>query len=445
MAERDLYEVLGVARDATDDELKRAYRRKARELHPDTNPDDPAAEAEFKQVTVAYEILNDPQRRQQYDRFGLQGVMGGQPGGPEWQTFAEGGLGDLFEAFFGAMGGAPRRGPTGPAPGPDAEVTLRLSLFDAAFGSEQSLEVRLPTACEACGATGAAPGTSPVTCPDCHGTGELRRVRQSILGQVVSSTGCPTCHATGATIASPCPTCHGDGRTTATSTLVVNVPAGVEDGSTMRLTGRGPAGFRGGPNGTLYVHLAVEHDQRFERAGDDLHVVASVSIAQAALVEGRIGSEIGFQTHGARDVGGFARVGCAHERERADAGHHLRAVDQGQAFFEGQLDRFEASRFERLRRGEPLSVVPRFALTGQHERHVGQRSEIARCSDRALRRDDGGDVPVEHLDQKLDDFDSDARIAARERVRAQEYGSPGRVHRQRFADAAGMASDEIAL
>lgn len=283
MAERDLYEVLGVSREATDDELKRAYRRKARELHPDTNPDDPASEAEFKQVSVAYEILSDPQRRQQYDRFGLQGVMGGQPGGPEWQAFTEGGFGDLFEAFFGAMGGAPRRGPMGPAPGPDAEVTLRLSLFDAAFGSEQSLDVRLPLACEACGATGAAPGTSPVPCPDCHGTGELRRVRQSILGQVVSSTGCPTCHATGATIASPCPTCHGDGRTTATSTLVVNVPAGVEDGSTMRLAARGPAGFRGGPNGTLYVHLGVEHDARFERVGDDLHVAASVSIAQAAL------------------------------------------------------------------------------------------------------------------------------------------------------------------
>jgi molecular chaperone DnaJ len=283
VADRDLYELLCVARDATDDELKRAFRRRARELHPDTNPDDPAAEAEFKQVSVAYEILSDPQRRQHYDRFGLQGIMGGQPGGPEWTTFGEGGLGDLFEAFFGAMGGAPRRGPSGPAPGPDAEVTLRLSLLDAAFGAEKSLEVRLPVACDACGATGAAPGTSPTTCPDCHGTGELRRVRQSILGQVVSSTGCPTCHATGATIASPCSTCHGEGRTTVASTLAVNVPAGVEDGSTMRLTGRGPAGFRGGGNGTLYVHLGVEQDARFERVGDDLHVVASVSIAQAAL------------------------------------------------------------------------------------------------------------------------------------------------------------------
>ena len=157
MAERDLYEILGVARDATDDELKRAYRKKARELHPDTNPDDPDAEAEFKQVTVAYEVLSDPERRRQYDQFGLQGLMGGQ-GGPEWQPFGEAGLGDLFEAFFGAMG-ATRRGPAGRGPGPDAEVSLRLTLNEAAFGVERSMEVRLPVACEACGASGAAPGT----------------------------------------------------------------------------------------------------------------------------------------------------------------------------------------------------------------------------------------------------------------------------------------------
>ncbi|HEY8081577.1 MAG TPA: DnaJ domain-containing protein, partial [Acidimicrobiales bacterium] len=165
MAERDLYELLGVARDASDDELKRAYRQRARELHPDTNPDDPAAEAEFKQVTVAYEVLSDQQRRAQYDRFGLRGVMGGQPGGPEWQTFGEGGLGDLFEAFFGAMGGTSRQ-PSGPPPGADAEVSLRLTLTEAAFGAEKSLEVRLPVACEDCGATGAAPGTSAAACAD---------------------------------------------------------------------------------------------------------------------------------------------------------------------------------------------------------------------------------------------------------------------------------------
>ena len=283
VAERDLYEILGIARDASDDEVKRAYRRKARELHPDTNPDDPESEAEFKQVTVAYEVLSDSERRAQYDRFGLRGVIGGQPGGPEWQGFGDAGLGDLFEAFFGAMGGTSRRGPSGPMPGPDAEVTLRLTLAEAASGAERSLEVRLPVACTACDATGAAPGTEAVTCTDCGGTGELRRVRQSILGQVVSAMPCTTCHGTGSTIATPCPTCRGDGRTTTTSTLVVDVPAGVEDGSTMRLTGRGAAGFRGGPNGTLYVHLGVEHDPRFERHGDDLHAVATVSVAQASL------------------------------------------------------------------------------------------------------------------------------------------------------------------
>jgi molecular chaperone DnaJ len=282
VAERDLYEVLGVSRTATDDELKRAYRRKARELHPDTNPDDPQAEAEFKQVSVAYEVLSDPAKRAQYDRFGLQGLMGGGAG-PEWQTFGEGGLGDLFEAFFGAMGGTARRGASGPMPGPDAEVTLSLTLSEAAFGVHKTLEVRLPVHCDACDATGAKPGTSASPCSDCQGTGELRRVRQSILGQMVTSSPCPRCQASGSVIDTPCPTCHGEGRVTAASSLVVDVPAGVEDGSTMRLAGRGAAGFRGGPNGTLYVHLGVQVDARFERHGDDLHTVARVTLAQAAL------------------------------------------------------------------------------------------------------------------------------------------------------------------
>jgi len=281
--ERDLYEILGIARTATLDEIKKAYRQKARSLHPDTNPDDPAAEAEFKEVSVAYEILSDPERRSQYDQFGLRGVMGGQPGGPEWQQFGDVGLGDLFEAFFGAMGGMGRRGPTGPIAGPDAEVTLALTLAEAAFGAQKDLEVRLPVACEACDATGAAPGTTAATCDACNGVGEVRRVRQSILGQVMTSTPCQRCQGTGAIITAPCAECHGEGRTSESRSLRVDVPAGVEDGSTMRLTGRGPAGFRGGPNGTLYVHLGVEDDARFERHGDDLHTVVGISPAQAAL------------------------------------------------------------------------------------------------------------------------------------------------------------------
>jgi molecular chaperone DnaJ len=282
VAERDLYEVLGVARTATDEELKRAYRRKARELHPDTNPDDPDAEAEFKQVSVAYEVLSDPAKRRQYDQFGLQGLMGGAAGG-EWQGFADAGIGDLFEAFFGAMGGGVGRRESGPMPGPDAEVTLTLTLAEAAFGAHKTLEVRLPVACRECEASGATPGTFASRCADCQGTGELRRVRQSILGQMVTSSPCSRCQGTGSVIDSPCPACRGDGRVTAATSMVVDVPAGVEDGSTMRLTGRGAAGFRGGPNGTLYVHLGVEADARFERHGDDLHALARVSLAQAAL------------------------------------------------------------------------------------------------------------------------------------------------------------------
>ena len=278
MAERDLYDVLGVTRDASAEELKRAYRRKARELHPDANPDDPAAEAEFKQVTVAYEVLSDPERRQQYDRFGLEGLMGGA----DWQPFADGGLGDLFEAFFGAMG-ATRRGPNGPAPGPDAEVALRLTLHEAAFGAQRSIEVRLPVACDACGATGATQGTSATRCAECQGTGELRRVRQSILGQMVTSGPCSRCRGLGQIIADPCHDCRGEGRRTEQRTYTVDVPAGVDHGSTLRLTGRGAAGPRGGPAGDLYVHLSVGVDKRFQREGYDLTHLLHLPVSQAAL------------------------------------------------------------------------------------------------------------------------------------------------------------------
>jgi molecular chaperone DnaJ len=283
----DLYELLGVRPDAPDDEIKRAYRRRARELHPDANGGDPEAEDKFKQVSFAYEVLRDPERRARYDRFGPASFGGGAGGaggaGPMGFGF-DGGLGDLFEAFFGSMAGGPGRSRRrGPQQGADAEVTLHLTFAEAAFGARKDLSVRLPVTCPECGGTGAEPGTEPVACPDCQGTGEIRRIRQSLLGQIVTAVPCTRCQGVGEIVPSPCRACHGDGRRMEDRTFTVEVPAGVEDGSTLRLATRGPAGPRGGTNGSLFVHLVVAPDERFERGGDDLHTTVHVGMVQAAL------------------------------------------------------------------------------------------------------------------------------------------------------------------
>jgi molecular chaperone DnaJ len=276
----DLYELLGVDRGASDEEIKRAYRRKARELHPDANGGDPSAEARFKEVSLAYEVLRDPERRARYDRFGPSGVFGNQ--GPGGMTFDfESGLSDLFEAFFGSMGTRPGR--RGPMPGADAEVGLRLSFVEAVFGAQKELSVRLPVVCDTCSGSGAEPGTQAITCPDCGGAGETRRVRQSLLGQVVTSMACGRCQGLGELTPTPCTACRGEGRRMEQRSFTVEVPAGVEDGSTLRLADRGPAGPRGGPNGSLFVQLVVEPDERFQRTGDDLHTSVHVGMAAAAL------------------------------------------------------------------------------------------------------------------------------------------------------------------
>jgi molecular chaperone DnaJ len=269
----DLYEVLGCSRDASPDDLKRAYRQLARELHPDANPGNPSLEARFKEVSQAYEILSDPERRANYDRFGVDGPPGG---------FGGGSVQDIFDLFFGAMGGQQGRS-RGPQVGPDAEVVVDLTLVDAAFGVTRDIAVTLPVRCEACTGSGAAPGTTASRCPDCSGTGQLQRVRNSFLGQMVTTTACQRCRGTGDIVATPCEVCRGDGRQNAERTLNVEIPAGIENGSTMRLMDRGPAGPRGGPNGTLYVHLRVASDPRFERVGNDLHHEAHIAFTQAAL------------------------------------------------------------------------------------------------------------------------------------------------------------------
>ena len=284
----DFYELLGVSRRATAEELKRAYRQRARELHPDANPNDRATAERFKEVARAYQVLSDPDQRARYDRFGEAGVRGAG-GGPRVDDVfgGGGGLNDLFDAFFGGQspfgGGGGRRGPSGPPRGQDMEVVADIAFEHAAFGATVPVTLRMPRRCEDCAGSGAGAGTKPVTCADCNGSGQVQRVRQSLLGQMVTTAPCPRCGGLGQVVVTPCPTCRGEGRITAERTYQVDVPAGVDNGSTLRLTGRGAAGPRGGGHGDLYVHLRVAPHERYHREGDDLVTAVPVSIAQASL------------------------------------------------------------------------------------------------------------------------------------------------------------------
>ncbi|MBI2168179.1 MAG: molecular chaperone DnaJ [Actinobacteria bacterium] len=272
----DFYELLGVERDAPPEEIKRAFRRLARQYHPDVAADDPEAEGRFKAIARAYETLSDPDKRARYDRFGEAGVAAnGDP-------FVGVGLSDLFEAFFGGDPFGVRR-PSGPARGPDAEVRVELDLAEAAFGAEKTIEMRLPVECEACGASGAKPGTYPSPCDACGGAGEVRELRRSILGQIVSARTCSACRGAGKVIHSPCSECGGEGRVTRLKRLQVDVPAGIDSGQRLRLAGRGPAAPRGGFPGDLYVSVSVRVEPGFERVGDDLVRPVRIAISQAVL------------------------------------------------------------------------------------------------------------------------------------------------------------------
>ncbi len=281
---RDYYEVLGVAPNATDDEIKRAFRALARQYHPDANPDDPAAVERFKEINQAYETLRDPERRRRYDMFGPDGAAAGTSGAP----FGAGqfGLNDLFDAFFGGDifdGGGGARGQAGPMRGADAEVVVDLTLEDVVNGARKTLDLHMPVECERCNGSGCAPGTHPARCSACEGTGEVRQVRRSLLGQLVTAAPCATCNATGQVIPNPCDVCRGAGRVAGEKSIDVEVPRGIEDGQRLRLSGRGPAAPRGGPAGDLYVAVRVAPHPDFERRGDELWHTQPISIVQAAL------------------------------------------------------------------------------------------------------------------------------------------------------------------
>jgi molecular chaperone DnaJ len=282
----DYYELLGVARSASADEIKKAYRQRARELHPDANPGDHASAEKFKEVSTAYQVLSDDDQRARYDRYGEQGVRGGG-GGQSADDLFGGGLGDIFETFFGGgnspFGGGRSRGPAGPPRGQDLETLVDISFEQAVFGDQIDVSLKLPVACTDCFGSGAGAGTQPVTCSECSGSGQVQRVRQSLLGQMVTASPCPRCGGLGQVITTPCPTCRGEGRITVDKTYQVDVPAGVDTGSTLRLTGRGAAGPRGGKTGDLYVHLRVAPDEQYVRDDHDLVTDVHISIAQAAL------------------------------------------------------------------------------------------------------------------------------------------------------------------
>ena len=279
----DYYEILGISRTATDDEIKRAYRALARQYHPDSNPDAPDAESRFKEINLAYETLRDPERRRRYDVFGEDGSRPSGGPGPGQGAGDAFGFGDIFDAFFGGDPFGNARGQAGPPRAPDAEVVVHLELAQVAFGTTATVDVRLPVSCERCEGSGCEPGTHPARCEVCGGAGEVREVRRSILGQIVTAAPCVACSATGSRIPTPCRECRGDGRKRAERSIDVEVPAGVDDGQRLRLSGRGPAAPRGGVPGDLYVTVRVAPDPRFERHGEDLLHVRTIAFTQAAL------------------------------------------------------------------------------------------------------------------------------------------------------------------
>ncbi|MBS9721701.1 molecular chaperone DnaJ [Tianweitania sp. BSSL-BM11] len=281
MTKADYYDMLGVQKGADEKELKSAFRKLAMQYHPDRNPGNAEAERKFKEIGEAYECLKDPQKRAAYDRFGHAAFENGMGGGRAGGFGAAGGFSDIFEDIFGEMmgGGRQRRSPNGRERGSDLRYNMEISLGEAFTG--KTAEVRVPSSitCDECGGSGAKPGTQPVTCSMCSGTGRVRAAQ----GFFSVERTCPQCQGRGQTIKDPCPKCAGQGRLVEERSLSVNIPAGIEDGTRIRLSGEGEAGMRGGPSGDLYIFLSVKPHEFFQRDGADLYCKVPISMTTAAL------------------------------------------------------------------------------------------------------------------------------------------------------------------
>lgn len=292
----DLYSVLGISKNASESELKKAYRKKAHEFHPDKNPGIVEAEKKFKAVQEAYEVLSDPQKKAHYDRYGstketggFGGFGGGGGGGGRGFDFNEfSGFADIFENFFGenAYGGARKNKKAGPVNGNDIETEIDLKFEESIFGVEKYLEITKPEICSRCTGSGSEPGTSAKKCPECMGQGHVRVVKNTILGQMSSVHSCPSCHGAGEIPEKICKECNGDMRTRQTATVAVKVPKGIEDGTTIRLKGKGSAGYRGGRHGDLFVHVRVNAHKKFVRKGINIHSSEDIHLLQAVLGAG---------------------------------------------------------------------------------------------------------------------------------------------------------------
>ncbi|MDO4764872.1 MAG: molecular chaperone DnaJ [Eubacteriales bacterium] len=281
---RDYYEVLGVSKDAGERDLKKAYRKLAKQYHPDTNSGDKVAEEKFREATEAYEVLSDPEKRKQYDQFGHAAFSQGGGGYGGFGGFGGMDMGDIFGDFFGDIfGGGRRSNPNAPRQGASLRASMELDFKEAVFGVEKDLNISISEECTTCSGSGAKPGTHPETCSTCGGSGQVRYNQQTMFGAVSSTRPCSTCNGSGKIIKERCTTCNGGGFVKSKKRISVTIPAGIEDGQTIRLKGKGEPGTNGGPRGDILLTIYVKPSPIFERVGNDIHYVMPISFAQAAL------------------------------------------------------------------------------------------------------------------------------------------------------------------